>query len=100
MNMDLKRVIAHLIKRANIREESASTSAATSIAAGSTAWITVPAPSSGTPIAVVGYYLRGGASCSVYNLRLSSNGEASIALRNYGSSSQSVTVTADYLVVD
>lgn len=84
--------------KANSMHTVSVTGDATTIAAGSNAWITVPLPSSGKAVAVVGYYFNGGTACSCYNMALISTG-AQFALRNYGGSSASVTIRAEYLVV-
>lgn len=86
------------IKSNSMHTVSVTASTATTIAAGNNAWITVPLPSSGKAVAVVGFYFSGGTACSCYNSALTSTG-AQFALRNYGGSSAAVTIRADYLVV-
>ena len=68
------------------------------IAPNGTTWVTVPRPSSGNVIAVVGYYFNGGSTCFTYNVRLITEG-AQFALRNI-STTQSVTtkVLVNYLM--
>lgn len=72
---------------------------AKTIAANGTEWISVPFPTSGTAIAVVGYYLNGGTACSVYAFYLGSS-NAQFALRNYYSSALTITITAYFLCID
>ena len=97
--LDVKKLLTKLCKRVNFRVVQVQASSATTIAANGTAWITVPLPPSGTAIAVVGYYLMNGTTCIPYNISLSSSG-ASFAVKNMHTSSMTVTITANYLVVD
>ena len=69
------------------------------VSANGTYTINVPLPSTGTAIAVVGWYFLGGAGCSIYGLKLTNSG-AQIMVRNFLTTQQKVTTTARYLVVD
>lgn len=97
--VDVKALLAKIIKHLNFRTVTVTATSATSIASNSAAWIKVPLPSNGTAIAIVGYYLSGGFTCSIYSIELLSDG-AMFALRNYDSAARSVTISARYLVVD
>lgn len=70
-------------------------SSSTTIASGSTKWITVSAPSTGA--IYVGYYVNGATPVSVYCARQTTTG-AQFAIRNYGSSSVTFVITTRFLV--
>ena len=83
------------IKNSNLTEKTL-TATAQSISAGSTKWIDFPLPSDW--LCASGYYLEGGANCSVYFIGLhKSSNVPRVALRNSGSSAQTVTVSLYYL---
>lgn len=90
--------VLDLLKQ-HIKQKSVTASSATSINANTTTWITLSVPSGDFILGVCGYYLNGGITCNVYNITNSSTA-ISFALRNYGSSAQSVTITAYYLVIE
>jgi hypothetical protein len=96
----LKDILTRLCERVNYRQTSVTGTAVTIAGGGGTVWHTVPLPSSGTAVAVTGYYLNGGYNCKVYSVNLAEGRGAQFALRNDGSSSATVTITAYYLVVD
>lgn len=75
-------------------------SADVTIAANGTSWVSVNHPDGCTPIAVVGYYLGGGSLCNVYNMTMASSGNASFALRNLYTSSQTTYINVQFLVID
>lgn len=97
--LSTKKLLYKLVNRTNFRVLNEESSSVT-IAANGTTWVTVPRPSTGTAIAVVGYYFNGGSTCFAYNVRLITEG-AQFAIRNI-STTQSVTikVLVNYLVVD
>lgn len=98
--LDIKKLLTKILKQTSYRIVSVSATSATSVSSNTTKWLSVPLPTSGRVIAVVGYYLNGGATCSVYSIGTWSTSGASVAVRNYGSSAQNVTTTVYYMVVD
>ena len=97
--LNIKKLLTKLCGRVNYRIIS-STSSPFSLAASGTKWVSCPLPSSGTVIAVIGYYIGGATQVSLYNISLAQNG-ASFAIRNYGTTElTNITIQAHYLVVD
>lgn len=97
--LNLKKVLTKLCGRVNYRIVSVN-SESFSMEQSGTKWITVPRPSSGTVIALSGYYINGNSTATIYNARLTSSG-AQFAIRNPATVAiASMYITADYLVVD
>ena len=89
----------YIKNKLKITSKSVTQSTAVSVSAnGGTAWTQVPFPSSGTPIAIGGYYLDGGYGCSVYAMYLTAT-YASFAIRNGSSSTLSVKITCHYICI-
>lgn len=74
-------------------------SAETTTAALTTEWVNVPYPSSGTAIAITGYYINGNSTASIYNIRFATN-YVQVALRNNANVSTTYTITVDFLCID
>ena len=72
-----------------------------SLGAGASGWVTVNKPSTGTPIAVVGYYLKDCWYLNIYNISLNASGQAVFALYNplTSATASGAYITACYLVV-
>lgn len=98
--LDAKKLLTKVLKQTNYRIVSVSATSATSVSANTTKWLSVPLPASGRVIAVTGYYLTNGTTCSVYSIGTWNTSGASVAVRNYGSSAQNVTPTVYYMVVE
>ena len=98
--LNTKKMLTKLSKRVNFRQTYTSKSNV-SIAANGYTSVTLPAPSSGTPIAVTGYMITGtgNTSINVYGIYLS-GGAPTLYLKNTVNSAATVTVTAYMLVVD
>ena len=93
--------ISDLNSKTNFRTVEVTGSEFTISANNNTAWVNVPFPSSGTPIAIVGYYILGDANvCHVYSIKLQSSvGEFALRRTSTGSAVTG-TITARYLVVN
>lgn len=92
---ELDTKILNHIKFRNVDVEMTTT---TTVPANGTAWVSVPLPSSGKPIAIVGWYITGG-WVYPYFVQLTNTG-GSLGIKNTSSSAQNVTITLRYLVVD
>lgn len=90
--------ISALNSKTNFTRKSTN-SAETTTAALTTAWVDVPYPSSGTPIAITGYYINGNSTASIYNIRFAPS-NVQVALRNNASISTTYTITVDFLCID
>lgn len=100
--LNTKNLLTKILKRINLRVVSTTTSTATTVAANTgAAVITLPAPSSGKVLAIVGYVLTGTANtgCNVYGLWIDGT-TPKCAVRNVTAYNASVKVTAYFLVVD
>lgn len=98
--LNIKKLLTKILKQTSYRIVSVTATSATSVPSNTTKWLSVPLPASGRVIAVAGYYLTNGTTCSVYAIGTWDTSSASVAVRNYGSSAQSVTPTVYYLVVE
>ena len=99
--LDFKKLLTKLCGRVNYRIVEVTATSETSINANSSAWVTIPKPSSGTPIGIVGYYIAGtgNTTISVYAMRMTANA-GQLAVRNNLSSAASIKPHLYYLVVD
>lgn len=97
--LSIKQLLSRLCGRVNYRIVTVETPSF-DLQADATLWITASRPATGKPIAVVGYYIRGTALVTIYNLRLINTG-AQFAVKNTSSSNfTGLVIRADYLVVD
>ena len=97
--LGMKKLLYKMLQRSNIRQVKVEGSAFNVTASG-TQWVTVPLPSDGEAIAVVGWYIFGGTNCSIYNMQLVGDG-AQFALKNMSATAiTGANITAYYLVVD
>ena len=96
--MSIKALLTRILNRVNFRTVTG-TSASTTIAGGSTAWISVPYPTSGKTIGINGYYMNGNSYCLPYAIQMGAS-TAYAAVRNTGTGSATLTVDFYFLVVD
>lgn len=98
--LNLKKLLTKLCARTNFRIVQEVTEQFT-VSGGGTKWQSLPMPTSGRPIAIVGYQFAGTGNSSlvIYNWPppIASN---SFAIRNMGTVDAVVTLTVRYLVVD
>ena len=98
MKLDLKELIAKVVKRLNFSIVEVS-SASTSVAGNGTAWISVTAPPNA--VAMVGWYVNG--SGLYFNVYCASTtipfGNGNFAVRNLSTSTLTTTILAQFLVV-
>ena len=94
-----KKLLYKLVGHTNYRIVNVENTTSTTIAANGTEWVTVPKPSSGKPISIVGWYVNGTTGVFPYSVNLTSSG-AQFALRNTANASATFTLNARYLVVD
>lgn len=98
--ISVKKLLYKMISHTNYRSVEVDNPTTSSIAAGQSAWITVPFPPSGKAIAVIGWYTVGSTTVFPYCVNLSTSG-AQFAFRNVGTSGTATfTLKARYLVVD
>ena len=100
MIISVKQILLALLKRSNLRVIEVASSTSTTIAANGTAWISAPLPQDCTVIYPIGYYLSGGWACSVYAIGINNSNQGTLAIRNNGTSAQTVTPAIRYLVMD
>lgn len=95
-----KKLLTKMAKRNNLRIVTASKSSI-AISGNTGLGVAMPAPSSGTPLAVVGHLLSGtnNSTVNVYGMYLDGN-HAQLYLRNMISSGANITITVYYLVTD
>lgn len=95
----LQTKVSTLESKTNFRIVQAKTQEFT-VSAGSTKWQPIPMPSSGNPIAIVGYQLEGTyhSNLTIYNIPAPTSG-SSFAFRNMGTATATATLTVRYLVV-
>lgn len=95
-----KKLLTKMAKRNNLRIETAAKSGI-AISGNAVLGVSMPAPSSGTPLAVVGYLFSGtnNSTVNIYGMYLDSD-HAQFYVRNMISSGANITITVYYLVTD